>query len=121
MRHDVVTLAVSAAGAATVYSEALSGIIAGLFVENGDLDVGTDITITDAASGAPILTITNLTADDWYIPSVGLVDAAGAARLFAAAGTAVPGLLPIDGPLKFVVAQGGVSKTGTVHVYVTPC
>jgi hypothetical protein len=120
VRHDIVTLAVSAGGAATVYSDPLSGFIAGLYVENGDLDVGTDITITDAASGAPILTITNLAADAWYVPTVGAVDAAGAARLYAAGGTAIPALLPIDGALKFVVAAGGASKTGTVHVYVAP-
>jgi hypothetical protein len=120
MRHDVVTLAVNASGAATVYSDPLSGLIAGLYVENGDLDAGSDITITDEASGAAILTITNLAADAWYVPTVGVVDAAGAARLYAVGGTAIPALIPIDGRLKFVVAQGGVSKTGTVHVYVVP-
>lgn len=119
MKHHRLTISSTSAGAVTdQHTRPLSGCVAGFYLEIGTLANTTDITITDDETGAAILTITNAAASGWYPVRIGSVDAAGAAQLFAAGGTAVPACIPIDGTMKIAVAQPGNSKLGAITVYV---
>lgn len=115
---DKITAKVNASGDLTTYSRSISGFLAGIYIAVGTLAATTDITITDEASGAPILTITNIAASGWYVPTLPTVDAANAARLYAAGGTAVAAPIPVAGRVKFVLAQGGTATTGTIHLFI---
>ena len=113
VQYEKVTLAVSAGGAATAYTaRPLSGVLLGIWYEVGDLDTGADIVVTQAESGAPVDTITNIAANAWRKAMIPGFTTAGAATT-----APVSEPMPVNGPLKFVVAQGGASKTGWAHVF----
>ena len=122
-RHDF-TLTVDASGAATVYSDRLAtGVIAQIrYVPDGTnpLATGADLTITAETSGLPIATLTDIgTSATGWAPRQATHSTAGAAALYASAGTAVNDRIAIAGErIKVVVAQGGVSKTGTLYIWV---
>ena len=120
-RH-VFDLTVDAAGDATVYT---NGVISGTieqvtYVPDGTapLDTGADITITGEDSTMAIITITNFgTALATFAPRQVEHDVASAPALYAAAGEAVKGKMKMANErIKVVVAQGGVSKTGKLHI-----
>ena len=120
----VFTLTVDASGDTTVYSATpATGMIGQIrYVPDGStpLDTGADLTITGEVSGLPIATLSNigLSAVTWA-PRQATHSTAGAAALYAAAGQAVNDPIAIAGErIKVVVAQGGVSKTGTLYVWV---
>jgi len=78
-----------------------------------------DFTVTGDVSGLPILTVTNESASNTYYPRAATASVANAAALYAAGGTAVTDLIPVAGErIKIVVAQGGASKTGKLHVWI---
>lgn len=119
MQHQRLTLASSGAGTvADQHTRAFSGEISAIYLEIGDLTNTVDITITDDATGASILTITNASANGWYVPRIPVCDPAGTAALYAAGGTALLEEIPIDGALKVAVAQAGNSHTGHITIYV---
>jgi membrane-associated protease RseP (regulator of RpoE activity) len=116
IRHEVVDILTDGAGAATVYSEPLDGQVLMVRAILGTLASGVvDITITDAASGAAILTITNLAADTDYPVRVTAKDTSGA----AITGSFVP--VVVSGLVKVVVAAGGAAATGAIHLWVEGC
>jgi hypothetical protein len=108
VRKDRVTLT---GDAGTSYSKAFAGLLVGFYVDKGTLAATTDVTITDGETGNALLTITNLAANKLYLPRALNQDLAGA-------DTTLRERIPINGAIKFVVAQGGASNTGTVYVYV---
>ena len=81
-------------------------------------DATADLTITGAITGKAILTLTNLAAAATHHVRAAVVDTAGAARLYAAGGTAVADRIAVSEPIKIVTAQGGNAKTGTVYITV---
>lgn len=118
------TLTVDASGDATVYT---SGLVNGRvlqmrYVPDGTnpLATGADLTITGETTGVAIVTITNIgTSAVTKVPRQATLDASGAASLYAAGGTAVNDFVYIGGErIKCVVAQGGVSKTGTLYLLI---
>lgn len=119
------TLTVNASGAATVFS---SGPVTGeirqiSYTPDGSnpLDTGADLTITGEESGVPILTITNIgTSAVTFAPRQATHTVASAAALYAAGGVAVLDRIALGGErIKVVVAQGGVSMTGTLSIAVS--
>ena len=118
LRRYIVPVTTTAGGAATAYTEPVAGLVHAIWAENGDLDVGSDITITDEGTGHAIITITNLAADALYMPRGATHDIAGVAKLYAAGGTAVGDRIPASGRIKVVVAAGGATKSGTFTIYV---
>ena len=117
-KTERVAFTTTAGETATVYSSPFVGRLAGIYADKGDTAATTDIVITSGVENAAILTITNLAANAWYFPTGAACDSAGTARLYAAAGQAVPVPLPVHGAFKVVVAQGGVTKTGYITFYV---
>lgn len=123
VRHDF-TLTVNGSGDATVYSgqPATGEIMQIRYVPDGStpLDTGADLTITAEGSGLAIATLTNIgTSAVQWAPRQATHSTAGAAALYAAAGTAVNDRIGIaDERIKVVVAQGGASKTGVLYIWV---
>lgn len=109
-----------AAGDGTAYSEVVQGLVEMVKVTLGTLANGAaDLTITDEATGAAIVTLTNITDGLTVRPRGATHDVAGAAALYAAAGTAVLDKIPVNGRIKVVVAQGGNAKAGSVAVQLS--
>lgn len=118
MQYDRVAITTDGAGAATVYSKPFAGLIAGIYLERDAVtppDGTADFTITDHATGAAIVTATNLAASARFVPAELADDLAGADR------AGVPALIPVHGAIKIVVAQGGASKLAYAHIYVRDC
>lgn len=115
-----VTIASSAAGAvANIFTKTFSGNLEAIYLELGDLASGAvDFVITEAETGAPILTITNASASGWYKPMIPVYGTDGTALLHAAGGTAEMGALPIDGQIKIVTTGAGNSHTGYLTFYI---
>lgn len=122
VRHTV-ALAVNASGDQTTYTDVVNGsVIAIYYVPDGTnpLATGADLTITGETTGIPIITITNIgTTAVNFAPRQAVCGITGAASLYAAGGTAVQDRIAIANErIKIVVAQGGVSKFGTLYVVV---
>jgi|CXWL01.1.fsa_nt_gi hypothetical protein len=125
VRRYALALSVDASGDATVKTtENISGEILALrYVPDGSnpLDAGADLTITGDETGIPIVTKSNIGTSAFSLaprqPTHAVAD--GAAALYAAGGTAVNAPVYIaNEKIKCVVAQGGVSKTGTLYILV---
>lgn len=121
MRKIVLPFTTNGSGAADVQTPVVNGLLHAIYADDGDLADTVDITITDAASGSAILTITNLTADALYMPRGATHSTAGAAALYAGSGTAVNDRIPVSGQIRVVAADGGDTKTGTLTFWVQEC
>lgn len=120
-RH-VVQLTTDAAGAATGYTPVVTGrVLAVHYVKDGSNPFadGVDFTVTAEATGEAILTLTDQNASGSFYPRAATHDVAGAGALYAAAGTAVRDRIAVaNDRVKIVVAQGGDTKVGAVHVVI---
>lgn len=112
LRRAAITLTTDAGGDCTAYSTDVAGLVIGYAYDRGTLDnATTDITVTEEDTGASLLTLTNVTASARYRPRVATHDVNGLA-------TGALDAPAVVGRIKVVVAQGGASKTGTLHVYI---
>jgi hypothetical protein len=121
-RH-ILTLAVNASGAATVYSaQPVSGRVLQLrYVPDGSapLDTGADLTITGEDTGVAIATLTNIgTSAFTKVPRQATHGITGTALVYAGTDPVAEPVYLAGERIKVVVAQGGVSMTGTLHVVV---
>lgn len=117
-RHTV-AIAVDASGDATVYTPVVTGNVLQIHFVNTDLASTVDITITGDTTGQAILTKSNIAASFVHAPRQPLYDQSAAAMLHASGGTALPGFIAVVRErIKIVVAQGGTSKTGVIHVVI---
>lgn len=117
------TLTVDASGNATVYSpQPVNGRVLQLrYLPDGSnpLDTGADLTITGEDTGLAIATLSNIgTAAFTKVPRQATHGVTGTALVYA--GTDAVAEPPYVGGerIKVVVAQGGVSKTGTLYVFI---
>lgn len=117
-RH-VVSLTTNSSGDATGYTPNVNGRVLGIRYVKNDFANGADFTITADATGESILALTDQNASGSFYPRVPTHTTAGAAALYAAGGTAVNDRIALaNDRVKIVVAQGGDTKTGTVHVII---
>jgi hypothetical protein len=120
----VLTLTVNASGDATVYSPTiLMGRVLQLrYVPDASdaLATGADLTITGETTGVAVATLANIgTSAFTRVPRQATHGADGSASLYAVGGEPVEEPVYLAGErLKVVVAEGGVSKTGTLHVLI---
>lgn len=118
----ILDLTVNASGAATVYStQPVAGRVLQLrYVPHAStpLDTNADVTITGEESGVAIATLANIGLSAFTVlPRQPTHDVAGVAALYAAAGAPVLEPPYVAGErIKVVVAQGGVSKIGALHL-----
>lgn len=119
-----VALPVSAGGAGTFFSaDPVMGEIRQIsYVPDGSnpLSTGAVLTITGEVSATPLITITGIgTVAVTFAPRQATHTVAGAASLYAAAGTAVADRIALAGErIKVVVSGGGVSMTGQLSILV---
>lgn len=107
-------------GDATAYSPVVTGLVSQIRYVKTDFVDGVDFTVTSEATGETIWAETNVNASATRAPRQAAHTTAGAAALYASGGEAV--LVPIGvagDRIKIVVASGGASKTGTVHIVLT--
>jgi hypothetical protein len=109
IQRHVVTVTVDAAGDGIGYSPALNGKVSQIRYVKTDYANGVDFTITAEATGETIWSQLNVNASVTVAPRQAIHDTAGVAGLYAA------GALAND-RVKIVVAQGGVSTSGTFHI-----
>lgn len=120
MRRISLPITTDGSGAADLRTSVAVGLLHAVHLDVNSLadSTTTDITITDAATGHTLLTITDATADALYMPRGATHSTAGAAALYAAGGTAVGDRIPVSGEIRVVVADGGNTKSGTLTFYV---
>jgi len=112
IKRTSIALATDGSGDCTAYSSSVAGHVIGFYYDRGTLDnATTDITVTEEFTGAPLLTLTNVTATARYRPRVATHDVNGVA-------TGALDAPAVVGRIKVVVAQGGASKAGTLYAYI---
>lgn len=117
-RHTVVA-AVDGSGDFTGFTPAVNGMIHAIEYVKTDYADGVDFTITTEATTQNLWVELDVNAAKTVAPRQPTHDTVGAASLYAAAGEGVETLIPVTNErVKIVVANGGVSKTGTFHVIV---
>lgn len=106
----------------TSYTPYFSGYIESVqYVKHGTnaYTDGVDFTITAEATGENIWVDTNINVSEIVRPRADTHTTAGAAALYAAAGTAVHSRIALARDrVKIVLAQAGASKTGTFVITV---
>lgn len=113
VKRVTVNATTSAGGAATVYSGRITGQILGVAYVKTDFAAGVDFTITAEATGENVWVDTNVDASEVVYPRRLVSDLVGAAiaavydRVYLA-----------NDRLKFVIASGGDTKSGTFYVLV---
>lgn len=122
MKRYKVEVTTAADGSATAYSPRLSGLLYAVhYVPDGSAayDNTVDMTITDEATGQPLVSRSNVAAAFVANPRTPTSAADGTASLYAAGGTAIQDKIAIaNSRVKIVLAQGGNAKTGDFHILV---
>lgn len=120
-RHTL-DLTVNADGDATVYTGVVSGRVLQLrYVPDGSspLDTGADLTITGETTGVAIATLTNIgTSAFTKVPRQATHGVTGTALVYAGTDAVAEPIYLAGERIKCIVAQGGASKIGTLHVTV---
>lgn len=119
IRRFVVAATVDASGDATVYSPGINGGLVSFTYAKSTYADGVDFTITNETTGETLWAEANVNATATRYPRAATHSTAGVAALYAAGGTAVNARIMLAGArIKIVVAQGGVSTTGTFHILI---
>lgn len=119
LRRFEVTAVTNGSGAATAYTPYLSGYVHSVQYVKTDYADGVDFTITAEANGETIWTESNVNAAAIKATRQPTYTTAGVASLYAAAGTAVNDRIAVSRDrIKFVIAQGGDTKTGKFVVLI---
>lgn len=119
VRRFVVPLTVDASGDGIMYSPAIYGELVSLRYVKTDFADGVDFNVTLETTGETVWAESNVNASATRYPRAATHSTAGVAALYASGGVAVLGRIGIGGDrIKIVVDEGGVSKTGTLHITV---
>ena len=108
-----VTVDVDASGDGTGYTANVRGEIVSIQYVKDDYANGVDVVVTGEATGLAVWTGTNVDASVTVYPVAGAVVLAGTTSSLTERPVCV-----VNERLKFVVAAGGVSTSGTFHVIV---
>lgn len=106
---------VDASGAATVYTEPLTGVLHELRYEKDDFADGVDFTITREDTGESLWTEVNVNASTVRRPRLPTHDGTGAAMNYAATFPVNTPVMLTKERVKIVIAQGGNATSGTFH------
>lgn len=119
LRRFVVPITVDASGDATDYSPVIYGHLISFRYVKDDFADGVDFVCTLETTGETLWSEDSVNASATRYPRAATHSTAGAASLYAAAGSAVNGRIGIGGDrIKIVVDGGGVSTSGTLHITV---
>ena len=113
----VVEVTVDASGDATTYSPAIQfGLLQQIHYVKDDFANGVDFVITSEATGQILWDEDNVNASATRAPRQATHDTVGVASLYAAGGEPVEDKIALaNDRIKIVIAQGGVSTSGTFH------
>jgi hypothetical protein len=120
VNRQTVVVTTDGSGNATAFTEVVTGrVISVQYVADGTVPYAStvDFTITAETTGQAILSATDVSASNQWAPRQPTHTTAGAASLYAAAGTAVNDHICLANErVKIVLAQGGSAKVGTFYV-----
>lgn len=115
-----VSITTDASGDATEYTSAFSGYIHAIrYVPDGSspLDTGADITVTTETHGLAVLSMTNIgTSAFTRTPRTTTHTVTGTARTYDGTAEVLDRIPVVNDRVKFVVAQGGNTLSGTFYV-----
>lgn len=115
-RHTI-SITTASDGTATAYSEVVTGKVSHIVYVKNDFAAGVDFTITTETTGETIWTQADVNASVTVAPRQATHSTAGVAALYAAAGTAVLDKISVANQrIKFAIAQGGDTKSGTFYL-----
>lgn len=119
-RRFTIPAVVAADGTGTFYSPFLSGKLESIQYVKTDYADGVDFTITAEATGETLWTESNVNAAIIKRPRAPTYTTAGVASLYASGGVAVNDKIVLSRDrVKVVIAQGGVSTTGSFIVTIS--
>lgn len=122
LRKITVTMTTDASGDATASTVGTTyGRLVAVGYKKGTLDASADITVTDANSGATILSTTDgfaAAATAWFRPTSVITDNAGTAVTAAATAPNVNRDILLTGKVKVGVANGGNAGTGYLYLVI---
>lgn len=114
-----VSLVTAVDGSATAFSDPVTGKISQIRYVKTDFADGSTITMTAETTGEAIWAETNVNASATRAPRQATHTTAGAASLYAAAGTAVNDKIAVvNDRIKVVIASGGNTKSATFYITV---
>ncbi len=116
-----ISLTTNASGAATAYSEVVTGRILAIRYEkpsSGSFVDGVDFTITLEKTAEAIVTLTDCNASANFYPRVQVHDASGVGATTDGTRLLREPVVAVNDRVKVVVASGGDTKAGTIHVTV---
>lgn len=116
-RHAV-ALTTNGSGDATGYTPVVSGRVLGVRYAKTDFANGVNFTITAEATGEAILTLTDQNASGTFYPRSQVHGPTGTGLTLDGTRTASEPVVVANDRVKVVVAAGGDTKTGTVHVLI---
>lgn len=113
----VVAVTTAADGSATAYTDPVAyGLLSQIRYLKTDFADGSTMTVTMETTGEAIWSESSVNASATRAPRQATHSVAGAASLYAAAGTAVNDKIAIaNDRIKIVIANGGNAKSGTFH------
>lgn len=115
----VVPVTVDASGDGTAYTPVVTGRVLQIHYVKTDFANTADFNITSEATGQQLWVQSDQNASAIKAPRQPTHDGVGAASLYAATGEPVEDHIYLaNDRVKIVVAQGGVSKTGTFHIVI---
>lgn len=110
-----VTVTTDAEGAATVYTDAVNGLLSQIRYVKDNFEAGVDFTITVEDTGETLWAEEDVDASATRAPRQPTHGTDGAASLYADTGEPVNDMIAVAGRIKIVIAAGGASKSGTFH------
>lgn len=114
---ETLAITTDASGDATGFIDAGVGYLQAIIYTKTDFAAGVDFTITGEDSGLTLWTQVNVDASVTVQPRAATHSTAGVALVYAAA-DAVADRIFVAERIKIVVANGGVTKTGTFKAVV---
>lgn len=116
-RHSV-AITVDASGDGTGFTPVVTGRVVSIQYVKTDYANGIDFVVTGETSGIAVMTGTDVNASATFAPRMATHSIAGAASLYAATFAVLDHIYVAKERIKIVVAQGGVSTSGTFLVTV---
>lgn len=114
-----VPLTTDSSGAATGYTDTVTGRVLSIHYTKTDFANGSTMTVSSEATGETIWTEANVNASAVRRPRLPTHGSDGSAALYAATGTAVNDYAAVaNDRIKIVIANGGNVKTGSFDVVI---
>lgn len=119
LRRFVSSITTDGSGDAEVYTPKLYGRLVSIRYVKTDFADGVDFVVTLETTGETVWSEEDVNASVTRYPRAPTHSTAGAAALYAALGEAVNDRIGIGGDrVKIVVASGGDTKTGALHITI---